>query len=107
MSICLNLPQQADSAALARELVAQCARANEGEIVEISGSACDSRLMQAIAVEVAKVGADPLIILAVRRGCIIDTYAENPMSVDDIRQASAPATEQWYSDLHRASLLRA
>ena len=50
-----------DLAALAQRLVNQSAAVKEGEIVMITGRQQDAGLMEEIAVEVAKVGAHPMV----------------------------------------------
>ena len=53
-----------DVSALAQKLVAQCARVKEADIVQISGGARDVALLQEIAVQTAKLGGDPLLLLS-------------------------------------------
>ena len=52
-----------DPDALAKKLVTQCARVKDGDIVQISGGARDAELLESLAVEAAKLGADPLLTL--------------------------------------------
>ncbi|UCH09590.1 MAG: aminopeptidase [Fidelibacterota bacterium] len=56
-----------DTDALAEKLVAQCANISEGDLVRVSGSVRDAKLLEDIALRVRKLGAFPLVTLASER----------------------------------------
>jgi uncharacterized protein (TIGR03067 family) len=56
-------PPKHDDAALAKKLVSQCAAVKEGDVVQISGVVRQAELLEALAVEVARLGGDPLVTL--------------------------------------------
>jgi leucyl aminopeptidase (aminopeptidase T) len=53
-----------DPDALAKKLITQCARVKDGDIVQISGGVRDVDLLESLAVEAAKLGADTLLTLS-------------------------------------------
>jgi leucyl aminopeptidase (aminopeptidase T) len=67
--------------ALAQKLVTQCADIKEGEIVLITGSVRDERLLEDIAIHVRKVGAFPLISISSDR-LTRRMYIDVPMKFD-------------------------
>jgi leucyl aminopeptidase (aminopeptidase T) len=71
-----------DADALAQKLVAQCARVQDGDIVQIMGGARDAELLESLAVQVAKVGGDPLIVLAPGDRTMRRLYTDVPARFD-------------------------
>src|SRR5207248_1220977 len=53
-----------DPDALAKKLITKCARVKDGDVVQISGGVRDLDLLESLTVEVAKLGADPLLTLS-------------------------------------------
>jgi aminopeptidase len=78
-------PQQQvnpDPGALAKRLVTQCARVKDGDIVQISGGVRDVDLLENLAVEAAKLGADTLLTLSPSDGTIRRLYTDVPPKFD-------------------------
>ena len=82
---------QATADALAKKLVTQCARVKGGDIVQISGGVRDAALLESLAVETAKLGADPLLILSPGDRTARRLFTDVPAKYDS---RSSPATQK-------------
>jgi leucyl aminopeptidase (aminopeptidase T) len=71
-----------DTDALAKKLVTQCARLKDGDIVQISGGVHDVELLESLAVESAKLGADHLLTLTPSDRTMRRLYTEVPAKYD-------------------------
>jgi aminopeptidase len=71
-----------DADALAKKLITQCARVKDGDLVQIYGGARDVELLESLAVEAAKLGADTLLTLSPSDRTLRRLFTEVPAKYD-------------------------
>jgi leucyl aminopeptidase (aminopeptidase T) len=78
----LQKQDYADPGVLANKLVTQCARVKDGDIVQIAGGIRDVELLENLAVEAAKQGADTLLTLSPSDQTVRRLYTDVPAKFD-------------------------
>jgi leucyl aminopeptidase (aminopeptidase T) len=77
-----NCSKKPAAESLARKLVVRCARVKDKDLVQISGPARNAALMEDLAVEVARLGGDPLLTLLPSDRGALRLFTEVPEKYD-------------------------